>query len=104
MADVKALRIFLNVDLRNSHEGLSAIATKNKIDVKKLVAGEYLIFINSEKNKIKLYAANEVIAYYRCPHGKVDLRAISKIPQAFKASGKIDYDACLKEIMEAKLK
>lgn len=100
----KILRVFMNVDLRNAHEGLSELAKKNKVDVNTLENGEYLIFINAERNKLKLYASNQVLAYLKLPRGKIDLRVISKIPQAFKASGKIQYEEHLKEMIENKLK
>lgn len=99
----KAIRVFFNVDLRCSHEGLEAVAKKNQIDPAKLQPGEYLVFINNYQDRIKLYASNHVVAYYKSPHGRIDLRAISKIPEAFKASGKIDYDAAVKKVIEEHL-
>ncbi len=99
----KALRIFLGTDMRCAHEGLEHIANENGIKVETLNPGEYLIFINTAMDRIKLFAANNVVAYYKSKHGKIDLRTISLIPQAFKASGKIDYDASLKEVIETHL-
>lgn len=96
----RALQIFLNADLRNGHEGLEILAKKEKIKISTLMPGEYVIFINSSKDKIKLYAAHNVIAYLKLPRGKIDLRTISLIPQAFNASGRIDYDELLKEVIE----
>lgn len=72
--------MFLNMDLRNGHEGLTAIAKKNKVDIKTLESGEYIIFINSEMNRLKLYAQNDVIAYLKLPRGKIDSRRLSKRP------------------------
>jgi hypothetical protein len=54
-------------------------------------------------NRIKLYTANEVVAYLKLKSGKVDLRTISLIPKAFLASGKIQYDESLKDILIEKL-
>lgn len=99
----KALQIFLNADFRNVHEGLAAIAKKNKLDVEKLESGEYLIFVNTAKDRLKLYAANNVVAYLKMKSGKIDLRTIQLIPQAFNGSGRIDYDAALKEVIEREL-
>lgn len=99
----KALRIFLGTDMRCAHEGLSTLATEHKVNVDKLEPGEYLVFINTAMDRIKLYAANNIVAYYKSKHGKIDIRTISKIPQAFKASGKIEYDASLKEVIEEHL-
>lgn len=99
----RALQIFLNADLRCSHEGLTIIAKKEKIDVDKLVPGEYVIFINTQKNKVKLYAANQIVAYLRLPRGHIDLRVIQLIPKAFESKGRIDYDQSLKEMLQREL-
>jgi hypothetical protein len=100
----KLLQVFLGADLRNSHEGLSAIAKANRIDPDTLPPGDYIIFINTARDKLKLYAANQVLAYLKLKTGKIDLRTISLIPQAFKASGKIQYDETLKELLLGKMK
>lgn len=94
-------RVFLDVDMRNSHDGLNAVAIKNHIHPDSLEPGDFLVFLNTEKNKIKILTANGVMAYYRSPHGKLELGVIRLIPQAFKASGRIDYDASLKQVIEA---
>jgi hypothetical protein len=99
----KVLRIFLHTDMRCAHEGLTKLASEEKVDIKGLVPGEFLVFINTAMDRIKLMAANSVVAYYKSPHGKIDLRTISKIPQAFRASGRIDYDSSLKDIIEEHL-
>lgn len=99
----RALQIFLNADLRNSHIGLAEMAKKSKIYVEKLEPGEYIIFVNAGKNKLKLYAAHNVVAYLRLERGTIDLRTISLIPQAFNGTGRIDYNAVLKEVIETEL-
>lgn len=100
----RAIQIFLNCDLRCCHEGLAEVAKKNKIDVKKLNPGEFVIFINASKNRLKLYTANNVIAYLKLQENqKIDLRVIALIPQAFEATGKINYDENLKKVIEKEL-
>lgn len=100
----RALRVFLNSDLRCGHEGLAATAKKEKINVSNIEPGEFVIFINAEKNKIKLYAANNVVAYLKLPDGgRVDMKTIAKIPMAFKATGRIDYDGILRETIMSEL-
>jgi hypothetical protein len=99
----KLLELFLNVDLRCAHDGLAMVAKKRGIDVKKLEPGQYVMFINCEKNRLKLFAANNIIAYLKLPHGKIDMRTLQLIPQAFHASGKIDYDSALKKILMKEL-
>lgn len=100
----KLLQVFLNADLRCSHDGLTSLAKKEKVDVSQLTPGEYVIFINSGKNRIKLFAANNVLAYLRLPQGKIDMRTISLIPRAFEASRKINYDEKLREVLTKELR
>ncbi len=100
----KILQVFLGADLRNGHEGLALTAKQEKIDVAALAPGEFVIFINTKQDKLKLYTASNIVAYLKLPEGKIDLRVIQMIPKAFKASGKIDYDKHLKEIIEQNLR
>src|SRR5687767_6054463 len=99
----RALQVFFDSDLRCSHDGLALVAKKAKIDVSKLQPGEYVLFINSEKNKLKLFTANNVLAYLRLERGKLEERTISLIPEAFMASGKIDYEKALRQVIEKEL-
>src|SRR5204862_105846 len=91
-------------DLRNGHDGLTAIAKDEGVDVSKLSEGEYVIFINAERNKLKMFAAHNVVAYYKTRPGEVlDMRTIALIPRAFTGSGRINYDEALKETVEGLL-
>ncbi len=97
---MRVVQVFMNADLRNGHEGLAKMAKEFKIDVEKLNPGEFVIFINAHKDRLKLYAANHVIAYLKAPKGgRLDLRTIQLIPETFMAKGKIDYDADLKRVL-----
>lgn len=101
----RVIQCYLNSDLRNGHEGLTALAKKNGIHTGKLEAGQYVVFINSRKDRLKLYAANNVVAYLKLEDGrKIDLNTIRLIPQVFNGSGKIDYDRALRETLETALR
>lgn len=83
----KILQIFLNTDFRNGHEGLETMAKAEKIDVHALQAGHYVIFLNTARDRIKLYAAGNTIAYKKMRQGeRLDLRALKHIPSAFNGS------------------
>jgi hypothetical protein len=101
----KVLQVFLGTDLRCTHLGLAEIAKRNKVDVEKLIPGEYVLFLNNDKNKLKLYAANHIVAYLRLPgNQKLDMKTIALIPRAFHGSGRIDYNKALKEVLEEALR
>ena len=92
------VQCFFGADLRAGHEGLAKLARKHDLNVSTLAPGQYVIFINSHKDKLKLYAASNVIAYLRLERGrKIDLNAIREIPRVFQGRGRLDYDAALKE-------
>lgn len=92
----RILQCFVNADLRLGHPGLSALARKYKIDVNQLGAGELVVFINPRRTKMKIFAANQVLAYIRPASGHVDLNTVRYFPAVFNAKGKIDYDEALK--------
>lgn len=89
------LRCFVNADLRNGHQGLATLAKQERINVDELAPGQYLVFINTARNKMKVYTANSIVAYLRLNRGHIDLATISKIPQSFQG-GDIHYDEALK--------
>lgn len=95
---MRILRVFLGADLRCGHDGLAESARKAKINVTQLGTGEYVLFINNTKTKIKLYTAGGVLAYRRLDKGQVfDLRFIEGIPRAFESKGRLTYDDVVKE-------
>jgi hypothetical protein len=105
MKSSRVLRCFLNADLRLGHPGLTALAKKEgRISTSDLAPGDYLVFINSHRNKIKIYGASEVVAYHRMGKGDViDPRVIARIPQAFLGASKFEYDSILREVIEESL-
>ena len=96
----RVLQCFLNADLRCGHEGLAILAKQNGIDITELKPGQYVLFINSHKDKLKLYACNNVVAYLKLPSGqRLNMATIQLIPKAFRGTGTIDYDKALKEVI-----
>lgn len=98
----KIYRCFFDVDLRNGHHGLSILAIKNKINIKLLDNGEFVVFINRRRNALKLFAANNTIAHYKQNH-IIDLNTIRLLPTVFNGT-EIKYDAALEKALKAKLK
>lgn len=96
----KLLQVFLDSDLRLGHPGLARLANKNGIKVGELGVGEYVMFVNVKKNKLKLYAANEIVAYLRLPKGSIDVRTLALIPKTFESRGRLDYDGDLRTVIE----
>jgi hypothetical protein len=81
-------QVILDVDLRNSHDGLMEIAKKKGIGLKDLKPGQYLVFVNLNRDRFKIFAPapngrGAIIVYYRAYQGRVDRESIETIPQAF---------------------
>jgi hypothetical protein len=98
MSQGVVLRCYLDQDLRLGHDGLEQVAKRDGFNTKKLTPGQFLVFINRKKNRIKIYAANDTLAYRRMEQGQVlDLATIASIPRVFNGSGRMFYEAALKE-------
>lgn len=81
-------QVILDVDLRNSHDGLMEIARKRGVSLKDLKPGQYLVFVNLQRDRFKIFAPapngrGAIIVYYRAYQGRVDRESIETIPQAF---------------------
>lgn len=92
----RVVRFFPRSDLRCQHRGLALMASKRGIDVNKLKPGEYCIFVNNARDKLKMYATGNTVAYLKMPAGeKLNLNVIAHIPRFF-TGGVINYTAALK--------
>lgn len=92
----RVAQVFLNVDFRNQHEGLAAVARKAGLDPAKLQPGQFVVFLNSKKDRIKLYGAHNVVAYHKS-ETRIDMTVLPRIIQAFNRHGTIDYDSVLRQ-------
>lgn len=94
----KIIQIFQDVDMRQSFDGLYFVAKKEKVDIKTLGVGEYVVFFNTAKTYLKLAAANNVIAARRMERGRFyDLGAIVGVVRAFHNTGEMRYEVALKD-------
>lgn len=100
----RIIRYFPNTDLRNAHDGLRLIASKEKIDVDGLKVGEFVIFVNSKQTVLKMYTLGGIIAHLKMPQGhRINPKTIAEIPRFFSGS-RINYDAALREVMHREFK
>jgi len=91
----RIIRFFPGSDLRKGHIGLAKLARRKGIDPQNLKLGEYLIFMNNRKDKIKLFASNNIIAYLRLPQGEyISLDTIREIPNYFNGKS-INYKGAI---------
>jgi hypothetical protein len=74
------IRVYQDVNLGKAHDGLGLILKEDKV---KLGTGDFAIFINRRQDKIKCLTDNNVLCYYRSPHGRLTMQSIQFIPEAF---------------------
>lgn len=102
MENPKIKQVFFNVSMINGHDGLTRIVkleqkkvpNEHRVRAEQLNPGELLVFINTQRNKLKILAANGVMAYLKLRSGRLDLQAIQYIPNALQGNT-IDYDKAL---------
>lgn len=101
--DQKIIRYFANTFMGNGHNGLSAIAKKEGLDLSNLHKGEFVIFVNSKNTALKMFAPGNVVAHLKMPgNGRLDLRTIALIPKFFNGT-EIKYDKALEMLLRKEL-
>lgn len=102
--DNKIIRVVFNTDLRNSHDGLTIIAKELKVNTNDLKPGQFVVFVNTAKTAIKIYAAGNTVVHFRPPGGKkLNLKTIAMIPSYFNG-GEFKYDKALKDVIEREIR
>lgn len=94
----KIIRVFFDVDMRNGLDGLNRVATEHKLNLAELDQGEFVVFINSSKTILKLFATKDMYAHYRSPSGRIDTRMIQYIPTVFNGT-RFKFDDALREAL-----
>lgn len=102
---MKAVNIFLGVDLRSGYGGLRELLKKHKISFDDLSREEVYIFVNRAKTSVKVLSYNHVVSYLRsCDTNRpFDIAALNEIPRAINANGTLNYDKALRLSLEARL-
>ena len=88
-----------NVNMGLGHDGLTLIAKKFKIDLKTLVEGDLVLFLNRGKDKLKVLGPDSVVlGYIKMPKGRrIPLDAIQWLPKTFSSSGSINLEAAIEK-------
>lgn len=98
---MKTVHIFLSVDMRMGHDGLSSYAKKKGVELALLPSQTACVFIARDRRRIKAYSANGVLCYVKALTNRpFDLEALDYIPQAFSPDGVMDYDKALRKRLE----
>ena len=98
---LRILQVFLNADLRGSHNSLTLLGAAHRIDLPNLKKGLAVVFINRTRTLMKVFVAGNTFAFTR--RDRIDVEAIKHLPEVFGAVGEINYDAALRILLEEKL-
>lgn len=95
-----------NVSMNLGHQGLALVAKKFNITFEKMEDTQLVLFINKQRDKLKLMGSKGVVlGYVRMPQGqRLPVGAIQFIPQTFSGDGRIDIDTAVKTYVENALK
>lgn len=98
-------KLFLDVHMGLSHDGLNELARKNKVKPETLATGDLLMFINRKGDKMKVLGAHGmVIGYLRMPkHRPISIEALQYVPETFGGSA-MEYDSALRQMLVNKLR
>lgn len=100
----RVIRFFSEVNMRNGHKGLAELAKEEGIDINKLKQGEFIMFMNTKQNALKMFAQGNVIAHLKMPGTqRINAKVITLLPRFFNGS-KIEYNRALKEVIEREFK
>jgi hypothetical protein len=109
-------QVFLNVDLRNSHDGLLDAAVKGlgKENVRRFPPKCFLVFINHLGDRFKIMTPARhtedglvldwAILYYRSPSGRITPDIIYNLPKLFAGKGSFEIHAAAKEYLQEELR
>jgi hypothetical protein len=96
--------LFIGADMRCQHAGMLKIAQSKKEDLTKLKQGEHAVFMNNERNKIKLYSVGGLLSYLKLHrNGRVTPELIESIPECFNANGTVNWDKAQRVALEKEL-
>ena len=95
----RIIRVVFDADLRCSHDGLRLIAKKLHVSTD-LKVGEYIVFINAKKSMLKIFAAGNTIAHFKCPDNRrMNLNVIAMIPTFFNGR-ELEYDKAIEALIK----
>jgi hypothetical protein len=102
MKRIRAVALFLNVNMHKSHHGLSELAAMNELETNDLI-----LFVNVKMTAYKAMVSPELVAYYRSPGDRLTLNDFKKLPELFGGERLVlsrDVEKQLCEILKVKLK
>ncbi len=78
------IKAIFDVNLGKGHQGLSEIAASLGVKTDSLDRGQFVLFLNKAQTAVKVFASNNVVAYYKNPDRKpMTMVQLANIPRCF---------------------
>lgn len=95
----RIVRVFPDTHMGFAHKSLQKLAKDYKVDLTKLSAGEFVVFLSKDLRACKIYCQGNTFAYFRSPNGqRIEMKTIQSIPHYFRG-GKFEYDEALAKLL-----
>jgi hypothetical protein len=99
---MRIARVFFNVDMRMSFQGLTQVLKDAKIDAGKLSKGDLLVFLNHSLTAFKVLAGNSYLVYFNNQKRRVPLEALQYLPEFFGGS-EMSFQKAVEKSIRSKL-
>lgn len=100
---MRIARVYFDVDLRCSFQGLRKFLTKEKIDPISLGKGNLIIFMNRRATSFKMLAGNDYLVYYNNSGRRIPLDAIQYLPTYFDGTS-LEFNKAMEKSVRDKLR
>lgn len=95
----RPIKAIFEVNLGKGHDGLTLIAKDLGVKTENLARGEFVLFLNKAKTAVKIFAANNVVAYYKDPNRRpMTMEDLTSIPNCFNGVS-FDFNAKLERLL-----
>lgn len=105
----RIVQVILNADLRNSHDGLLELARKAGVNLRRLAIGEYIVFLNPQRNRFKILAPapggrGTLVISYKSYAGRVEREDMEAVPLALGVRRKLSTGDRIAERLDERLR
>lgn len=100
---MKIARVYFDIDLRCSFDGLAEVLKQDDKDIANLSKGDLVIFMNRKMTAFKMLAGPAYLVLYRNGSARIPLDAIQYLPTYFDGT-QLEFTKAVEKSVKAKLK
>lgn len=100
---MRIARVYFDVDLRSSFQGLRKFLKNEKLDATTLGKGSLVIFMNRKTSAFKMLAGNDYLVYYNNQGRRIPLDAIQYLPTYFDGTT-LEFNKAMEKSVKEKLR